>query len=257
MSTETDYQLTVSRDDFSKLLTLLKVFENCCNDCDIQNGIVRCRINDRQAIISMDLSSILDTNSLQFSLMKQKIGLLKSFEVDDNIQMEDKNIILECNESNYEIKDPMGKIVFRKPVQKYIDNKFIPDNEFSQMIRCDEENLIFSYTINNYLKRRISSIVQGFQSDILKCRVIENIGSLMAETKNHEDSGHFANNIILNKEIEDCEFKMISMPYLLDIASDMKLSVYQVSNDVYLCKFDQSYYGVPITIYTQVKVCRM
>jgi len=254
MSTETDYQLTISRDDFSKFLTLLKVFENYCSDCDIQNGMIRCRINDRQAIISMNLVSILENNSMQWSLMKNKIGLLKAFELDDNVQMEDKTINIHCNESNYEFIDPLSKIIFRKPVQKYIDNKFIIDSEFNGMISCQEENLLFSYDINNYLKKRMSNVVQGFQSDILKCKIIENNGNLTAETRNHEDSCNFASNIILNREVADCEFKMIAMPFLLDVASDMKLSVYQVSNDVFLCRFDQSFYGVPINIYTQVKV---
>lgn len=254
MSNENEYRLNITRDDFSKLLTLLKIFENYCNDCDIQNGLMRCRNNDRQAIISMDLNTVLENNPLQFSLIKSKIGLLKAFELDDNVQVEDSDIIIACNESNYEINDTFSKVVFRKPVQQYIDNKFITDAEFPGMISCDEENLIFSYTINNYLKRRISSIVQGFQSDIVKCRIVENIGKLTAETTNHEDSSEFIKDIVLNQEISDCEFKIISMPFILDISSDIKISTYKITSDMYICKFEQNYYGVPITIYTRVKV---
>lgn len=249
-----NYQLSVSRDDFSKLLTLLKIFENNCNDCDIQGGLMRCRTNDRQAIISMDLSSILESNSLQFSLMKQKIILLKAFEINDTIQMEDKTISIESNESNYEIKDPISKIIFRKPIQQYIDNKYVNDEDFGRMIRCQEENLIFSYDISHYLKKRISNVVQGFQTDILKCQIVENNGNLTASTKNFEESCVFVKDIVMNRELPDSEFKMIALPFMLDIASDMKLSVYYVTNDVNLCKFDQSYYGIPITLYTQVKV---
>ena len=253
MSSE-NYQLSVTRDDFSKLLTLLKIFENNCNDCDIQNGLLRCRTNDRQAIISMDLSSILDSNSLQFSLMKQKIILLKAFEINDSVQMDDKSISIESNESNYEIKDPISKIIFRKPVQQYIDNKYVNDEDFGRMIRCQEENLIFSYDISHYLKKRISNVVQGFQSDILKCQIVDNNGTLTASTRNHEESCVFVKDIIMNREVSDCEFKMSALPFMLDIASDLKLGVYHVTNDVYLCKFDQVYYGIPITLYTQVKV---
>jgi hypothetical protein len=250
-----NYNMTVTRDDFSKLLTLLKVFENYCSDCDIQNGVLRCRINDRQAIISMNLNSILETNSLQFSLIKQKINLLKAFEVDDNVQLDDKNIIIESNDSNYQINDPFSKMIFRKPVQKYLDNIFIPDSEFAGMIKCEEANLVFSYDISNYIKRRISNITQGFMSDIIKCRIVDNSGSLTGETRNHEDSSEFIKDIILNKEISDCEFRMIAMPYILDIASDMKLSVYSTqSSSVFMCKYEQNYYGVPITVYAQAKI---
>lgn len=257
MSEENGYRIAISRDEFSKLLTLLKVIENYCNDCDVQNGQLRCRTNDRQAVISMDLSSILETNPLQFSLIKNKILLLKAFELDDNIQVEDKNIIIECNESNYRIQDPFSKIDFRKPAIKFMDNKYISDSEFESMIRCDEEKLMLSHDINNYLKHRISNITQGFQSDIIKCRIVENSGSMTAETRNHEDSAAFIKNITLNREVPDREFRMISMPFILDIASDMKLNVYEVSNDIYMCKFDQVYYGVPICVYTQVKVTNL
>ena len=255
MENDNSYRLNVTRDDFSKLVTMLKVFENYCTDCDIQQGIVRCRTNDRQAVVSMDLSSILETNPLQFSLIKVKTSLLKTFELDDNIQVEDKSIIIESNDSNYEINDAMSKVIFRKPVQKYIDNKFIPDDEFATMMRSvSEENLIFSHDINNYLKKRISNVSLAFQSDIIKCKIVDNNASLSAETRNHEDSSEFIKDIILNNEVSDREFKMISMPYILDMASDMKLNVYQASNEVYMCKFDQTYYGIPVSVYTQVKV---
>lgn len=254
MTTENSYRITTSRDDFSKLLTLLKVFENYCNDCDIHSGLLRCRTNDRQAVITMNLSSILEDNPLQFSMIKNKINLLKTFELDDNVQVEDKDIVIESNESNYEIKDPMSKMVFRKPVQKYIDNKFIDDSEFAQMIRCEEANLIFSYDVSNYLKKRISNITMGFQSDIIKCKIIENVGHLSAATRNHEDSADFVSDIVLNREVSDKEFKMIAMPFVLDVSSDLKLNVYEAASDAYMCKFDQSYYGVPISVYTQVRV---
>jgi len=259
MTTDNTYQMNTTRENFSKLLTLLKVFENYCNDCDIQNGLLRCRTNDRQAVISMNLSSILATNSLLFSVVKNKIGLLKAFELDDNVQTKDKDnsIILSSNESNYEIHDSMSKMIFRKPAEKYIDNKFIPDNDFNTMINCEEANLIFSYDISNYLKKRISNISLGFQSDIIKCRLIETKGHLSSETRNHEDSAEFASDIVLNRVVGDKEFRMIAMPFILDVSSDLKLSVYETSSDVYMCRFDQSYYGVPINVYTQVKVSNL
>jgi hypothetical protein len=252
--TSQSYRITISRDDFSKLLTLLKVFENNCTDCDIQNGLFRCRTNDRQAVLSMNLNGILEENSLAFSLIKQKIMLLKTFELDDNVQVEDQNIVIESNESNYEINDPFSKMIFRKPIQKFIDNKFIDDSEFGTIIRCNEEDLIFSHDITNYMKRRISNISMGFQTDIILCKITDDKASLEIETSNHEDNSDLINDIVLNKEVGNKQFMMITLPFILDIASDMKLSVYQVAAGVYLCKFDQSFYGVPITVYTQVKV---
>lgn len=249
-----DYRITVSRDDFSKMTSLLKIFENICTDCDIQNGMLRCRSNDRQAVVGMDLTSVIENKNLSFGLIKSKVALLKTFELDDNVQIEDKNIIIECNESNYEFSDPFSRMIFRKPVRKYIDNKFIADQDFSQLIRCQEENLIFSYDINFYMKKRISNISLGFQTDVIECKMSGFEAALKISTTNKEDNSDIGTGIVLNREIDDKKFKMISLPFTLDIASDMKFNCYSVTSDVYLCKFDMTYYGVPITIYTQVKV---
>lgn len=251
---EATYRMGMSRDDFSKLMNLLKIFENTCTDCDIQNGQFRCRSNDRQAIVQMDLNSILQTNNLSFSLIKNKVALLKTFELDDNIQVEDKTVTLESNESNYEIFDPFSRMVFRKPLQRYIDNQYISDDEFSGMIRLSEDNLLFSHVVNNYMKKRISNIALGFQTDVILCKISEGKASLEVSTTNHEDGSTVGKDITLNRDIGSKQFKMIALPFILDIASDLKLNCYQVTPDVFMCKFDQVFYGIPIVLYTQVKV---
>jgi len=251
---DNNYRLSMTRDDFSKLLNLLKIFENACTDCDIRGGMFRCRTNDRQAVAQMDLTGVLQNNDLSLSLLKNKIALLKSFELDDNIQVEDKTVVLESNDSNYEVCDPFSRMSFRKPVQRYIDNLFIPDDDFAGMIRISEDNLVFSHTINNYLKKRISNIACGHQTDVVFCYMSELTADLKVSTSNHEDSTIVVKGIPLNRDVGNKQFKMISLPFMADIAADLKLSCYTVSSDVYLVKFEQSFYGSTITMYTQVKV---
>lgn len=249
-----DTEFVISRDDFSKLLLMLKIFENHCTDCDIQNGLMRCRTNDRQSIISMDLTSIINENALTFSLIKNKLNILKTFELDDNVQVEDKNIMITINDSNYEFKDQFTKISFRKPIIKFLDNKFIKDDEFASMIQCNEESLVFSYDISNYIKKRISNNCLGHQTDIINCVISDMTGKFFIEPKNHEDKTDFINDIIINTNVGDKQFKVYVFPFTLDVQSDIKMSVYAKSSNIYLCKIDQKYYGIPITIYMQTKV---
>lgn len=253
---ENNYQISVSRDDFSKLIMLLGVFENTCTDCDIKNGLFRCRSNDRQAVISMDLTGILQTNDLMFSLIKNKVALLRTFELDDNVQVDDKTVSLESNESNYEVCDPFSRIIFRKPAQRYIDNQFIPDEEFNSIIQISEDNLLFSATVNNYMKKRISNIALGFQIDVVECFLSEdNKAEFRVATSNKEDKSTVMKDIVLNREVGNRYFKMMSLPFILDVASDLQINCYTTNSaDVYTCKFTQTFYGVPITIYSKVKV---
>ena len=255
MSENNSYQIRVSRDDFSKFLMLLGIFENTCTDCDIKNGKFRSRSNDRQAVISMDLTSIITDKDISFSLIKNKIQLLKTFELDGNIQIEDKTIILESNESNYEISDPFSKLIFRKPVQRYIDNQFINDDDFAGMISLSEDNLLFSHTVNNYMKKRISNQALAFQTDIIECTIADSKASFKVLPGNKEDVGEIIRDVPLNRDVGSKNFRMMTLPFILDVAADLKINCYSTSTaDVYNCKFEQTIYGVLISIYSKVKV---
>ena len=254
MSADT-YTISVTRENFSKMLSLLKTFENVCVDCDIQSGTFRCRTNDRQAIVAMDLTSVLEHNNLSFSLIKNKVNLLKTFEVDDNVNLEDKTVVIESNESNNEFFDPLSRLSFRKPVQRYIDNQFIIDDDFNTMLPISEDKLLFTYTFSHYMKKRISNISLGFQKETIDCIMAEGKALFKIITENKEDVSIVAKDITLNRDVGEKTFKYITLPFTLDVVSDLKLDCYQTNqSDVWICKFSQLFYGIPIIIYTKVKV---
>jgi len=252
---ENNYQINVSRDDFSKLLLLLGVFENTCTDCDIKGGKFRCKSNDRHAMIEMDLSTILQNHDLSFSLIKNKVAIMRTFELDENIQLEDKTVVIESNDSNYEICDPFSRVIFRKPAARYIDNQFIPDDEFASMVRISEDNLLFSTSVNNYMKKRISNLSLGFETDQIHCNIAEGKAEFVVRRDNKEDTSTGIKDITLNRDVGSKYFKINSLPFTLDVAADLQINCYTTTqNDVYLCKFTQTFFGIVITILAQVKV---
>lgn len=254
MSDSSIYQIACTREQFSKLLTMLQIFQNHCNDCDIKKGIFRCRTNDRQAVLEMNLSSILQENDLALGIVKEKVALLKSFELDDNVQMDDKNLYISGTESNFEFRDQISKTTFRKPIPKYLDNKFIDAEEFSNMIKCREENLIMSYVFSSYLKKRIANICMGFKTEVLECIANGTESNIRINSSNKQDSATVGNAIPLNKEVNNKKFNVLILPFMLDVISDIRFSCYSVSNDVCLCKSELVYFGIPVSIYTQAKL---
>lgn len=250
------YTLSLEREKFSKMLNLIKLVENHCTDADIQKGKIRQKTNNRQSILDIDLTSILGDNDLSLSLIKNKVQLLKSYELDENVQLTEKNILIEANDSNYEFTDPLSKMIFRKPSPKFLDNKFIPDEEFNQIIKCKEENLLFSYTISNYLKRRMLAACLGFDTDLLTFNLNEFKGSAVIQPTNKENITNFIEEITLNKQVPNQSFMISNLAFILDVASDVVLNCYVVTNDVYLCKISQTYFASPVVIYTQAKVTK-
>ena len=250
------YNLSLEREKFSKMLNLMKLLENHATDCDVQHGKIRQKTNNRQSITDIDLTSILGDNDLSLSLIKSKVQLLKSFELDENVQLTEKNILIECNESNYEFTDALSKMIFRKPSQKFLDNKFITDEEFNQVIKCKDENLLFSYTISNYIKKRMISACFGFDTDLITFNLNEFKGHATIQPTNKENTTNYIEEITLNKQVSSQSFQISNLAFILDVASDVNLNCYQVTNDVYLCKISQMYFGVPIIIYTQAKITK-
>lgn len=249
-----NYTLTLDREKFTKLINIIKLFENDCTDCDIQNGKIRQRTNDRQLVINVDASSILTNYDFSLSDIKNKSQLLKAYELDDNIQLENKNIIIESNDSNYEITDPLSKLVLRKPSGTHIDNKYIADDEFAKMVECKEESLLFSTVISNYLKRRFSNISTLFNNDLIRCDVLDLTAKIFIVSGDKQNNCDVQQTIQLNKSMKHGNFAMLTVPFVLDIASDIKISCYLIGETSILCKYEQTYFGVPITLYQRSKL---
>lgn len=250
---------TLKRDEFSKFLNSIKLIQDVCTDCDIQNGVIRQRTNDRHAIVEIDLSSVLDDSTLCFTLLKQKIALLKSFELDDSARVGDdeKDITIELNEKTYKFIDVFSTLTFRIPIRKFLDNTFVSVEEVSNMFALREEDLVLSYNVSSYMCRRIKSITEGFNTDVVVWKMKGFDASLQTESSNKDNSSQLIKNISLNTEMDSMESKMISLPLCLDINSDVEINGYKIKDGkVLLCRFQMKYFDIPITIYAQSQLTK-
>jgi len=243
--------ITIKRQDFSKFLNTLKLFQDVCTDCDIVDGLVRQKTNDRYCTIEIDLTSVLGESSLTLGLLKTKMLLLKSFELDDSAPESDgeNNIIVEFDKNDYRFIDDFSTLSFRIPIKKFLDNQYILDSDFSKMFTLKEEDLIFSTEINSYMCKRIKAITEGFDSEFIIWNMDKFEGSLVTETINKENTSNLVKDIELNTEMPSVSSKITSLPFKLDINSDIKINAYQVKKNVMICKFEMKYFGIPIIMY--------
>jgi hypothetical protein len=150
----------------------------------------------------------------------------------------------------------MSKIRFRKPIRKFLDNTFITDEKFQQMMSYSEDNLVFNTTISSYISKRIKNLAEALNNETIQCNLDGLTASLKIETVNKENDAIVVSDIELNTDMPARNFKMVYLPFALDINSDVEFSTYKIREDVLLCKFQQRFYGIPINIYTQVKLCQ-
>lgn len=251
-----NYTASFDRPTFSKLIGALKIVENCCSDCDVKEGKLRTKTNDRHSIVCIDFTSVLQNKTLTFSLLKLKLNLLKTFELDMSSGSDNESsIMIEANDSNFEFSDNFSKMIFRKPIAGYLDNSYLPDDEYNPIVaRCSEDNLLFSYSMNAYLRKRIATICEGFQVDSVKFSLIGNQANLTVETKSKDNTSKNTTEIPLNRTVDNKYFMMTNIVFMLDIASDMNISCYMISEGNCMCKTQMTHYGIPITIYNIVKL---
>ena len=120
------------------------------------------------------------------------------------------------------------------------------------MFQLKEEDLILSTNINSYMCKRVKQITEGFNNQAVIWNMNGLDATLDTETNNKENTSTLVKGIPLNKEIDNKMSKMVSLPFVLDINSDVQVDAYQVGkkNEIMVCKFSMNYFGIPITIYT-------
>lgn len=246
--------IVLRRGDFTKLLGAIKLIENSCTDCQIVGGFLRQKTNDRHSIVVMDLNTILEQGELTLSGIKQKIQLLRTFELDDNVTVEDENIIIRVTDDSYQFVDPLSKMEFRKTLDQFLDNTFMPVEDFNRVIKCDEENLLFSVSVNAYMRKRIKNICDGFRNETIKCNISGTSADLSISTTNFEQTSKVVDNIELNQDLGECNFSIPYFSFAIENNAEITFNVYQVTRDVLMCRFEQKYFGIPVTIYSQAKL---
>lgn len=249
------YSLSLERPSFTKFRTALVVIQDVCGDCDIRNGLLRCRSNDRKNLISIDFASILNNKNISFSGLKTKLNLLGCFELDMNVSGADNTIIIESTQDNFEFSDCFSKLVMRKPMANYLENKFIEDDDFRTLIgdSCREDNLLFSYSIDNYLKTRVATICNNFRCDSVIFEFHGNYAKLGTETKTKDNVLKNAQQINLNFALDGKRAVLNNLAFTLGISSGINISCYKCNEQHVMFKSDLVFFGIPVTIYSKNK----
>lgn len=256
-SNNNESNVIIDRESFNKFINCVKlVVDSDCTDCDIEQGIIRQISNNRRSIIKINLNSIIGDIDLSISNAVQKVPLLKTFELDDTVQ-DEGGVNIKVEDKRITFDDKYGHVSFSKPVKKMLDNNFLKDDEFSNKTKLVSEDKILDVLISSYIaKRRIKSICDVVKNDVITVKIKNNKASISIDTNDIKST--VIKNIELENgiELEDCTFETLLLPFGMDIQTDVNFSVYKSkgNNDKLLCKFELSYFNIPITIYVTTKM---
>lgn len=258
--TQTDNQTvhSITRDNFKKLIDAMKFtvdFE--CTDCSLNNGMIRQKTNNSISIIQVDLREFLNNLSVSFANAKQKVGIMRALSnIDENVKLEDQNIKVVITDKDYIISDPLSTLTFTKPINDFLDNKFIPENDFNQKINISDDLLIMSIQIDPYMIKRIKDISEYLEVDLVTIDVNGYEGSLSINQNNKQNKGKIISGIELNKEMPSKVFTVPLTPFRIDVSSPIEFSVYGTNkDDILLCKFSLKLNNqIPVETFVLVKL---
>lgn len=248
--------LSITRSDFSKFTGILDVLQKSCGDADMIGGKIRQKSDDRQAIFYSDLSSILPGANITLSLLRKKVPLLKSFELDGSITVSDESIRIAQEPNCVIFSDALSKMNFRRPIRNLMDNKFMDDGEFHENILRNivDENHIFTTTISSYLCKRIRALCDGFETESITCEMTDQNGQISVAKSNKEESSVVIPRVPLSRSFPGVvSFPMNALPFKMELQSDVQFSLYTCNRaDAFLCALKQRYFGIPIDVYIRV-----
>jgi len=232
-------QKILNAEDFGKLMRCISILKDKCNDAEIVDGFIRQRTNTYSSIFEMDLNPLIGCVNIPMTCLKQKIDILKTFNKCD--------VELNIEDGYYMFMDQHSKIKFDYPNMNYIDNKYIPLEEYETMFQINPEDLILEYDIEKVITDRIKKISQAFDITTVKIIFKNNKASIVANSQSRDQEAEFLSDIEILNDL-DCNANIIITPFIIDHDSSVKMSIYETDNNSCNCVFKTKISDVDISI---------
>jgi len=225
---------------FSGFLRVLSLLKDICNDCEVRGGILRQRSNDKANIFEMDLRPVIGEMDIIISNLKQKLDLLKCFV--------DQEVTIDANDSEVCFSDKYSKIKFTNPRLDFLDNKYIPEDDFGRIFTISDQDLLLSFEVESTISERMKIIAQGFNIVSFQVLFDGDSASIVATTTSKDQSANIVNGIPVNQTMK-CFSNLVTTPFILEHDQNMTLKMYNVQETVCVNKFEMIVSDVNVIVY--------
>ena len=154
--------LELPNEEFSKFSSVLNIVSKMCTDVTIRDGII-CQPSDRRnSIMCIDISQIVGETTVLISGVASKVDLIDPF------RRQGVDVKLEVCDNIYAFSDEYSKLEFTKPIESYLNNKFISEEELRTKLSCDGNGHIFEYQISKFLIERLTALQRGLAASNIR-----------------------------------------------------------------------------------------
>jgi len=235
--------VTLTNESFSKFYSILSVLSKDCTDLTIKNGII-CQMTDRRSsIYNLDLSPIIGNVDVMMSGLQSKCEMFEPFKK----QGVEVSLVLEGDK--YWFKDDVSEIEVTRPIERYLNNEHIAEEQLQERLSLAEGQPIFQITMQPFLINRLSSYSKAMSATIVR---LDFTGEKVSFTVTPGDNTSAVTarlaNFDLNVETEAiCGFPV--NPFLMS-TQDLNIECFNRSDgENILLKLSTEVEGIPIEVW--------
>lgn len=222
-------QVTIHQKDFSNFLRCLALLIDKCNDVQIHAGVIRQRSNFKESIFEMDLSPLITDTDIIMSNFKQKLPMLKQLS-------QQGEVVIISTDDNLSFIGRQSKYKFDNPRKDFMDNKFMPDEEFRNLFTLAEDSLIVEYPFEKDSCQLMKVTSKQFSIVSFQMLFEGNKASLIASPLSKDQYCKIEAGIPVKKPVQGYS-NIVTTPFLLDHDGDILLKMYNLQETVCVNKF--------------------
>jgi hypothetical protein len=233
-------EIKLEAKDFLNFLRCLSVLKDICNDVDIRGGVLRQRSNNKSVISEMDLTPLISDCDICIDNLKSKLTLLKGLSNQQvQITITDDDIYFSGQRSTFK---------FGKPNPSFLDNKFMPNEEFANIFILKEKDLVLEYAVKKDICNLMKVTAGQFNIGNFQISFDGDAASITASTVSKDERFEIEYGIPIKKPFKGFS-NIVTTPFLLDHDRDMLFKMYNVEGSICVNKFTTTIGKIAADVY--------
>lgn len=242
--------IELPNEEFSKFASILGIVSKMCTDLTIKDGII-CQSSDRRSsILYIDVNSILGESTVLISGTSSKVDLLEPF------RKQGVDMYLDITNNFYSFRDDLSRLEFTKPIEEYLNNKFISSEELKSKLMIDKDGHIFEYQISKFLIERLVALQRGLSASTIRFEFTGNKVDVVVSASDNPSTTTVGKLVTIDSICKDingiCVFPI--QPFLLGGDQVNVEGIFRGDGENILLKLNTDINEIPINIWCIAKL---
>lgn len=175
-------EIFIPSEAYAALVKTIAVMQTNCKDVLIIKGFIRQLSDDKKVIYDINLSDLLEENTILLNSIDRKFGIL------DMLKKQRMAIELKISDTEYEFKDKYSRVSFRKPDKSYIDSVPLSYENLLKISGAENYSKICDFELPQIILERFTQSAKHLQSEVVTIYFKDNVLEILLTPPKGGDS---------------------------------------------------------------------